>query len=54
MIFNEKVMLQNTQKEGNQALENHYSDEYVVQVDLETHNAKDDTQNVERASTKDQ
>ena len=31
---------------------NHYSDEYVIQVELETHNAKDDTQNAERVSIK--
>ena len=43
VIFDEKVMLQNTQKEEKQAPKNHYSDEYVVQVELETHNAKDDT-----------
>ena len=36
-----------------QALKNHYSDEYVVQVELETHNIKDDTHNTKRASTKD-
>ena len=54
VIFDEKIMLHNTQKEDKQAPENHYSDEHVVQVELETHNAKDDTQNVEIASTKDQ
>ena len=32
VIFDEKVMLQDTQKEEKHALENHYSDEYVVQV----------------------
>ena len=32
----------------------HYSDEYVVLVELETHNANDDIQNVEKANTKDQ
>ena len=32
VIFYEKVMLQDTQKEEKHALENHYSDEYVVQV----------------------
>ena len=37
-----------------QAPKNHYSDEYVVQVELKTHNANDDTQNAERTSTKDQ
>ena len=35
-----------------QALKNNYSDEYVVQVELEIHNIKDDTQNEKRASTK--
>ena len=30
-------------KEEQQASENHDNDEYVVQVELETHNAKDDT-----------
>ena len=54
VIFDKKSMLQNTQKEKKKALENHYSDEYMVQVKLETHNAKDGTQNAERASTKDQ
>ena len=44
-IFDEKVMLQNTQKDEMHALKNHYSDEYVVQVELETHNTKDDTHN---------
>ena len=46
-------MLQNIQKDEMQAPKNHYNDEYVVQVELETHNAKDDTQNAERASIKD-
>ena len=46
VIFDEKVMLHNTQKEEKQSPKNHYSDEYVVHVELETHNA-------ERASTKD-
>ena len=54
MIFDEKVLLQNTQKEEKQAPKNHYSDEYVVQVELETRNVKDNTQNAERATTKDQ
>ena len=35
-----------------QAPKNHYSDEYMVHVELETYNAKDDTQNAEKASTK--
>ena len=34
MIFDEKVMFQNTQKEEKQASENHYIDKYVVQVEL--------------------
>ena len=54
VIFDEKTILQNTKKEKKQAPKNHYSDEYAVQVELETHNVKDGTQNVERASTKDQ
>ena len=54
VIFDEKVILKNTKKEDKHALENHYNDEYVVLVELETHNAKDGTQNVEIASTKDQ
>ena len=37
-----------------QAPKDHYSDEYVVLVELETHNTMDDTQNAERDSTKDQ
>ena len=53
VMFYEKAMLQNTQKDEMQASKNHCSDEYVVQVELETHNAKDDTQNAERTSTKD-
>ena len=35
-------MLQNTQKDEMKALKNHCCDKYVVQVELETHNAKDD------------
>ena len=53
VIFDKKAMLHNTHKDEMQAPKNHYSDEYVVQVELETHNLKDDTQNVERASSKD-
>ena len=45
-------MLQNTQKDEMHTSKNPYSDEYVVHVELETHNAKDDTQNAERASIK--
>ena len=52
MIFDEKAMLQNTQKDEMQAPKNYYSDEYVVQVKLEPHNAKDDTHNAKRASKK--
>ena len=52
VIFDEKVILKNTHKEEKQASKNHCNYEYVVQVELETHNAKDDTQNAERASTK--
>ena len=52
VIFDEKSMLHNTQKEDKQAPKNHYNDEYVVHVELETHNAKDGTKNAERASTK--
>ena len=54
MIFDEKAMLQNTQKDEMQAPKNYYSDEYVVQVELEPHNAKDDTHNAMRAIKKDQ
>ena len=35
-----------------QASKNNYSDGYVVQVELEIHNVKDDTQNAKRASAK--
>ena len=57
VIFDEKAMLQNTQKEEKQALKNHDSHESVVQVELETrrastHNAKDGTHNARRASIK--
>ena len=37
-----------------QAPKNHYFDEYVVQVEVETYNSKNDTHNAERASTKNQ
>ena len=43
VIFDEKTMLYNTKKDEMQAPKNHYSDEYVVQVELKTHNANDDT-----------
>ena len=52
VIFDEKAMLQNTQKDEMQASKNHYNDECVAQVKLETHNSRDDTHNAERASTK--
>ena len=54
VIFDEKVMFQNTQNDEMRAPKNPYSDEYVVQVELETHNSKDDTYNAKKASTKDQ
>ena len=52
VIFDKKVMLHNTHKEEKQAPKNHCINEYVVQVELKTHNVKNDTQNAERASTK--
>ena len=52
VIFDEKAMFQNTQKDEMQALKNHYSDDYMVHVDLETYNVKDDIQNAEKASIK--
>ena len=52
VIFNKKAILKNTLKEEKHASKNHYNDKYVVQVELETHNTKDDTQNAKRASTK--
>ena len=54
MIFDEKAMLQNIEKEEKQASKNHYNYEYVVHVELETHNEKDDGQNAKRACKKDQ
>ena len=54
VIFDEKAMLQNTQKDEMQAPKNYYSDVYVVQLELVPHNAKDDTHNAMRASKKDQ
>ena len=42
-------MLQNIEKEEKQASKNHYNYEYVVHVELETHNEKDDGQNAKRA-----
>ena len=53
MFFNKKVMLQNTQEEEKQTLENCNSDEHVVQMELETHDVKDSTKKVGISSSED-